>query len=374
MYDFIIVGAGLFGCVLANELKRIGSVCVFEKEDHIGGTCYTEERNGITIHKNGAHIFRTNDKEIYEYISKFCEMIPYTHYVIAKRGNKSYCLPFGMGLFSQYFNTNDVKKIERRMKIKPRKDPKNLEEKVIGMIGKDLYKAFVKEYTEKQWGRKCKDLPPSVIDGIPFRKNFDYSYFNEVYQCVPKNGYTEIMEKMLDGVTVFTNVDFDRTKEVYKDKAKVIIHTGMIDKYFDYSLGKLEYRSLKFVEKEYDEEIKTCAAVVNYVTKKEKYTRSIEHKLFDKFCSSNKTIVTYEYPMSYIEGVNTPYYPINDDKNNALYEKYKNLAKDEGIVFAGRLGGYEYNQMSTTIERALRLADKIKRDVRQLTRSCQGIF
>ena len=356
MYDYLIVGAGLFGSVCAYELNKKGyKVLVIDKRPHIAGNIYTEKKENINIHKYGAHIFHTSNKEIWEYINQFAEFNNYINSPIANYKGEIYNLPFNMNTFSkiwdEVFTPEDALRHIEEEKFKG--EPTNLEEQAISLVGKTIYEKLVKEYTEKQWGKECKDLPKEIIKRLPVRFTYNNNYFNDIYQGIPKEGYTKLIENMLKGIEVRLNTPY--TKDL-DDICEKIIYTGTIDGYFDYKYGKLEYRSLKFEEIMLDTDNYQGNAVVNWTSNIVPYTRTIEHKHFNND-ASDKTIITYEYP---VRNDLEPYYPINNDKNNSLYEKYKNDANGlKNVLFGGRLGLYKYLDMDKTIEEALLLIKKI---------------
>ena len=359
MYDYLIVGAGLFGAVFANEAKKRGKRClVIDKRGHIAGNIYTENTEGINVHKYGAHIFHTNDKRVWDYIGNFAEFNRYTNTPVAVYKNELYNLPFNMNTFSKMWNikTPDEAKniINKQIKEAGIVEPNNLEEQALSLVGRDIYEKLVKGYTEKQWGKRACELPAFIIKRLPVRFTYDNNYFNDKYQGIPIGGYTAIIEKMLDGCEVRTGCSFDEVKN--EVEYKKLVYTGMIDEYFDFSLGALEYRTLHFESKTLETDNFQGNAVVNYTEYEIPYTRIIEHKHFEK-CESDKTVITYEYPASWKKG-DEPYYPINDEKNNALYEKYASLAKKEkNVIFGGRLGMYKYYDMDKVIASALECAD-----------------
>ena len=356
-YDYLIVGAGLFGATFANLAKKEGKkVLVIDRRNHIAGNVYTENIEGINVHKYGAHIFHTDYKDVWEYVNSFVEFNRYTNSPIAIYKNEVYNLPFNMNTFSKIWD--DVFTPESALKHinKERKEikgePKNLEEQAISLVGRTIYEKLIKCYTEKQWNRDCKDLPSFIIKRLPVRFTYDNNYFNDRYQGIPIGGYTKLVEKMLEGIEVKLNTDFLEKKDYYQKIANKIVYTGAIDEYFDYSLGKLEYRSLKFITKVLNCENYQGNAVVNYTSHDKKYTRVIEHKHFENV-DSDKTVITYEYPADYKENMEK-YYTINDDNNNELADKYRLLGKKEkNIIFGGRLAEYKYYDMDDVIKRAM---------------------
>ena len=368
MYDYLVVGAGLFGSIFAYEANKKGKkVLVIDKRSHIAGNIYTENVDGINVHKYGAHIFHTSDIKIWEYINKFAEFNRYTNSPIAVYKDEVYNLPFNMNTFAQMWGVKTPEeakaKIEEQVREAGITNSKNLEEQAISMVGCDIYEKLIKGYTAKQWGRPCSELPSFIIKRLPVRFVYDNNYFNDTYQGIPIGGYAQIIEKMLDGIEVKLNEDFFEKREEYEKIAKKIVFTGMIDEYFDYCYGELEYRSLKFEEEELDVENYQGNAVVNYTEYEIPYTRIIEHKHFEFLCQGeedgiNKTVITREYPQTWSRG-DEPYYPINNEQNNNLYEQYKELAqKEDKVIFGGRLGMYKYFDMDKDIEESLKLVEK----------------
>ncbi|MFA9559017.1 UDP-galactopyranose mutase [Evansella sp. AB-rgal1] len=363
MYDYLVVGAGLFGSVFAHEATQRGRKClVIDKRDHIGGNVYTENIEGINVHKYGAHIFHTNSKKIWDYVNRFAEFNRYTNSPIANYKGEIYNLPFNMNTFNKLWGVitpeEAQQKIEEQRNAANISDPKNLEEQAISLVGTDIYEKLIKGYTEKQWGRSAKELPSFIINRLPVRFTYDNNYFNDRYQGIPIGGYTVIIEKMLENIEVQLNVDFFAEREKLEAQAKKVIFTGMIDQYYDYQFGVLDYRSLQFETKVMDETDNFQGnAVVNYTDKETPFTRIIEHKHFE-FGAQDKTIVTEEYPREWEQGFE-PYYPINDDKNNKIYKKYKELADNESnVIFGGRLATYKYYDMHQVIGEALTTVKK----------------
>ena len=362
--DYLIVGAGLFGSIFAHEMTKKGKKClVIEKRDHIGGNVYTELEENINVHKYGAHIFHTNNKEVWEYINQFADFNRYTNSPVANYKGELYNLPFNMNTFYQMWGVRTPE--EAKAKIDEQKEesnienPKNLEEQAISLIGKDIYEKLVKGYTEKQWGRKCSELPSFIIKRLPVRYTFDNNYFNDLYQGIPIGGYTKIIEKMLDGIEVKLNTDFFDDKDKWLNIADKIIFTGMIDQYYDYCYGELEYRGLNFEFETLDMENYQGNAVINYTDAETPFTRIIEHKHFES-SESSKTIITREYPKTWMKGEEA-YYPLNDEKNSELFKKYQELArKEDKVIFGGRLGMYQYYDMWQVIDEALKLVKSIK--------------
>lgn len=357
MYDYLIVGAGLFGSVFAYEATKRGKKClVIDKRNHIGGNVYTENVEGINVHKYGAHIFHTNSKEIWDYVNQFVEFNRYTNSPIANYKGEIYNLPFNMNTFNKLWGVVTPKeakqKIEEQRKRSGITEPKNLEEQAISLVGTDIYEKLIKGYTEKQWGRDATDLPAFIIKRLPVRFTYDNNYFNDKYQGIPIGGYTAIIEKMLENVDVELNVDFFANRKELEKTARKIVFTGMIDEFYNYQFGVLEYRSLIFENQILNIENYQGNAVVNYTDRETPYTRIIEHKHFE-FGEQEKTVITKEYPIEWKKG-DEPYYPVNNEKNNNLYKKYKELAdKEENVIFGGRLGTYKYYDMHQVIASAL---------------------
>ncbi|VRG73006.1 UDP-galactopyranose mutase [Streptococcus pneumoniae] len=359
MYDYLVVGAGLFGAVFAHEASLKGKkVKVIEKRNHIAGNIYTREEEGIQVHQYGAHIFHTSDKEIWEYVNQFAEFNRYTNSPVANYKGEIYNLPFNMNTFNKLWGVvtpaEAQAKIEEQRAILNGKTPENLEEQAISLVGTDIYAKLIKDYTEKQWGKPTTELPAFIIRRLPVRLTYDNNYFNDTYQGIPIGGYTQIVEKMLDheNIDVETNVDFFVNKEQYLKDFPKIVFTGMIDEFFDYKLGELEYRSLRFENETLDMENYQGNAVVNYTDAETPYTRIIEHKHFE-FGSQAKTIITKEHSKTWEKG-DEPYYPVNNDSNNHLYKSYKKLADEQGnVIFGGRLGHYRYYDMHQVIGAAL---------------------
>lgn len=364
MKDYLVVGGGLFGAVFAHEVAKSGKkVKVIERRDHIAGNIYTKEIEGIQVHQYGAHIFHTSDKEIWDYVQQFAEFNRYTNSPIANFNGEIYNLPFNMNTFNKLWGVVTPEqaqaKIEQQKSILQGKSPENLEEQAISLVGTDIYYKLIKEYTEKQWGRSCKELPAFIIKRLPVRFTYDNNYFNDLYQGIPIGGYTQIVEKMLDhkNIELQMNVDFFEAKEYWENTAKKVVYTGMLDQYFDYVHGVLEYRSLKFQTEVLDKENYQGNAVVNYTDKKTPYTRIIEHKHFESGKQS-KTIITKEYSKEWKKG-DEPYYPVNDKKNSEIYKRYRALAqKQNKVIFGGRLGMYQYFDMHQVIRAALNCSKK----------------
>ena len=363
MYDYLIVGAGLFGAIFAHEAKKAGkSVLVIDKRSNVGGNIYTKEVEGIQVHEYGAHIFHTSNEEVWNYIQQFAEFNRYTNSPVARYKNELYNMPFNMNTFSRMWGVvtpEDAKaKIEEQIREAGITEPENLEEQAISLVGRDIYKKLVKGYTEKQWGRRANELPAFIIKRLPVRFVYDNNYFNDKYQGIPVGGYTQIVEKMLEGIEVRLETDFFANREELTAQADKIVFTGMIDAYFDYCYGELEYRSLRFETEVLECENYQGNAVVNYTEFEVPYTRIIEHKHFEFGCQTGeanpKTVITREYPATWKRG-DEPYYPMNDEKNNALYAKYKELAeKEKKVIFGGRLGMYKYFDMHNVVAEALK--------------------
>lgn len=367
MYDYLIVGAGLYGAVFAHEAKRYGkSVLVVDKREHIGGNVYTEKIEGIHVHKYGAHIFHTNDKRVWAYITQFAEFNRFTNSPVANYKGELYSLPFNMHTFNKMWGvvtpTEAFEKLaEQRAEING--VPRNLEEQAISLVGRDIYEKLVKGYTEKQWGRECKDLPAFIIRRLPVRLTFDNNYFNALYQGIPIGGYTKLVTNLLSGIEIRLNTDYLAQKDKLNAIARRIIYTGPIDAYFDYSLGHLEYRSVRFETEVLDIPNFQGNAAVNYTDSETPWTRIIEHKWFEfgkdeKGNDLSKTVISREFSSEWMPG-DEPYYPVNDEKNNQLYIGYKALASaEENVIFGGRLGEYKYYDMDQVIAAALDMADK----------------
>lgn len=363
-YDYLIVGSGLFGAISAYELTKKGYKClVIEKRNHIGGNCYTEEIEGINVHKYGAHIFHTNDKRIWEYVNDLVEFNRYTNSPVAINNGKLYNLPFNMNTFYQLWGVKtpaeaQVKIAEQTEKYKDI-TPKNLEEQALKLVGDDIYNILIKEYTEKQWGVKATELPAFIIKRLPVRLTFDNNYFNDKYQGIPIGGYTKIFEKLLEGIEVRLETDFFENRTEFEQLAEKIIYTGPVDRFFDYRFGKLNYRSLRFENEILDIENYQGNAVVNYTSHEEKFTRIIEHKHFE-YGTQPKTYITREYPDTWDESKEA-YYPINDDKNTEIYNQYKKEAEAlDNVIFGGRLAEYKYYDMHQVIGSALSKMDRIE--------------
>ena len=362
MYDYLIVGAGLFGSIFAYEAKKRGKNClVIDKRPHIGGNIYTKEVEGINVHEYGAHIFHTSNHEVWKYIQQFATFNRYTNSPIARYKDEIYNMPFNMNTFNKLWGVitpeQAKKKIEQQIKESGITDPKNLEEQAISLVGRDIYEKLVKGYTQKQWGRRCDELTSFIIKRLPVRFTYDNNYFNDLYQGIPIGGYTQIIEKMLEGIDIRLNCNYFSNRKELETIANKIVFTGMIDQYYDYCFGELEYRSLRFETEVLEMENYQGNAVVNYNEYEIPYTRIIEHKHFE-YGETRKTVITREYPATWKIG-DEPYYPMNDEKNNYLYEKYKALAdKENKVIFGGRLGMYKYYDMHHIISEALDMVGK----------------
>lgn len=361
MYDYVIVGAGIFGSVFAYEASRKGKEClVIDKRNAIGGNVACEIKEDINIHKYGAHIFHTNDKTIWDYINQFAEFNNYINSPIANYKEELYNLPFNMNTFNKLWGVitplQAYEKIEEQKKGYSLENPRNLEEQAISLVGKDVYEKLIKGYTEKQWGKKATELPSFIIKRLPVRFNYDNNYFNDRYQGIPVGGYNQIFEKMLSSSDVQLNTNFFDNRQKYKNMGKRIVYTGMIDEYFDYTLGVLEYRSLIFDTEILEMENYQGVAVMNYTDNETPYTRIIEHKHFE-FGKQPKTVITKEFSEKWKKG-DEPYYPINDNKNEALFAEYKNMAdKEKNVIFGGRLADYKYYDMWQVIKNALEVSN-----------------
>ena len=367
MYDYLVVGSGLYGAIFAHEANKIGKkVLVVEKRENVGGNIYTENIEGINVHKYGAHIFHTNNKKVWEYITKFAEFNRFTNSPVANYKGELYSLPFNMYTFNKMWGVATPKQAKEKIDEQRKEitsEPKNLEEQAISLVGRDIYEKLIKGYTEKQWGRDCKDLPSFIIKRLPVRLTFDNNYFNALYQGIPMGGYTKLINNLLDGIEVRLNTDY-LTNKIELDKlAKKIVYTGPIDAYFEYKLGYLEYRSVRFETELLDIPNYQGNAAVNYTDRETPYTRIIEHKWFEFGKDENgndipKTVISKEYSSEWKIG-DEPYYPVNDERNNNLYKQYKELAdKENNIIFGGRLGEYKYYDMDTTIDSVLQMCEK----------------
>ena len=364
MYDELIVGSGLFGAVFAHEARKAGkSVLVLERRAHAGGNIYCEEKEGIRIHKYGAHIFHTSNREVWSYVNQFVEFNHYVNAPIANFRGELYNLPFNMNTFSKMWGVVTPAEAAARIEAQRReagiKEPKNLEEQAISLIGTDIYRKLIQGYTEKQWGRKCTELPAFIIKRLPVRFTFDNNYFNDRWQGIPIGGYNRLIEALLDGIEVRTGLDYNdpEVRQAYAGKAAQVVYTGAIDAYFGYRLGQLAYRGLRFETERFEEQNHQGVAVMNYTAPEVPYTRSIEHKHFE-FGTQPVTYVTREYPAEWKPGEEA-YYPVNDARNQALYQRYASLAAQEkGVIFGGRLAEYRYYDMDDVVESALACAKK----------------
>lgn len=367
-YDYLVVGAGLYGAVFAHEAKKAGkSVLVIDKRPNIAGNVYTEAVEGIQVHKYGAHIFHTNNRKVWEYVNQFAEFNRFTNSPVANYNGELYSLPFNMYTFNKMWGVitpeEAAAKIEEQKKAAGIVEPKNLEEQAISLVGRDIYEKLIKGYTEKQWGRPCKELPAFIIKRLPVRLTFDNNYFNALFQGIPIGGYTKMVANMLEGIEVQLNADYLKNKESYDTIADKIIYTGAIDAFYDYKLGTLEYRSVRFETELLEVPNFQGNAAVNYTDEKTPWTRIIEHKWFEFGKDADgqdlpKTVISKEFSSEWKPG-DEPYYPVNDEKNGMLYEKYKCLAETENkVIFGGRLGEYKYYDMDQVIAAALNMAEK----------------
>ena len=372
-YQYLVVGAGLYGAVFAHEMEKRGKDClVIEKRDHIAGNIYTKEVNGIQVHEYGAHIFHTSDKEVWNYVNRFVEFNHYINCPVARYKDELYNLPFNMNTFAKMWNIKTPKEarehIDAQIADLHITEPKNLEEQALSLVGRDIYEKLVKGYTEKQWGRDCKELPSFIIKRLPVRFVFDNNYFNDPYQGIPKGGYTQIVEKLLEGIPVKHGTDYETFCQRSTDGGFIsmdgedtfekVLYTGMIDQFYEYCYGELAYRSLRF-ETEYleDEDNYQGNAVVNYTEREVPYTRIIEHKHFE-FGTQKGTVITREYPKEWSRG-DEPYYPVNDKHNSELYEKYaQRAAQEKNVLFGGRLGQYKYYDMDKVVRAALTMVEE----------------
>lgn len=366
-YDYLIVGAGLYGAVFAREATDNGKrVLVIDKRDHIAGNVYTETVEGIQVHKYGAHIFHTNNRQVWDYVQRFAEFNRFTNSPIANYHGELFSLPFNMYTFNKMWGVVTpeeaaAKIIEQRKEIT--EEPRNLEEQAISLVGRDVYEKLIKGYTEKQWGRECKDLPAFIIRRLPVRLTYDNNYFNALYQGIPVGGYTKMVERMLDGIEVRCGIDYLEDKVFWNEQAKSVVYTGAIDAFFAYQLGYLEYRSVRFETELLDKPNFQGNAAVNYTDRETPWTRIIEHKWFEFGKDENgndlpKTVISREFSSEWKPG-GEPYYPVNDEKNSELYRKYQALAeKEENVLFGGRLGQYKYFDMDQVIAEALKTVEK----------------
>lgn len=359
MYDYLIVGSGLFGSIFAYEAGKKGKQClVVEKRDHIGGNIYTKEVEGIQVHQYGAHIFHTSNREVWEYVQQFAEFNRYTNSPVANYKGEIYNLPFNMNTFNKLCGVvtpaEAKAKIEEQAAAYRTEHPANLEEQALNLVGKDIYEKLIKGYTEKQWGHRATELPPEIIKRLPVRYIYDNNYFNDIYQGIPIGGYTAMIEKMLAKAEVRLGVDYLEHKDELDALAEKVVYTGPIDAYYGYQFGELEYRSVSFETEVLDQPNYQGNAVVNYTEYEVPYTRIIEHKHFE-FGTQDKTVISREYPAAWKKG-DEPYYPVNNEKNNMLYHSYEELAKEEKkVIFGGRLGTYKYMDMHHVVAEALRV-------------------
>jgi UDP-galactopyranose mutase len=362
MYDYLVVGAGLYGAVFAYEARQRGKrVLLIDKRKHIAGNVYCEETEGINVHKYGAHIFHTNSDKVWEYVNKFASFNRFTNSPIANYKGEIYSLPFNMLTFNKMWGVispdEAKKKIQEQREAAGIKEPRNLEEQAISLVGLDIYEKLIKGYTQKQWGRECKDLPAFIIKRLPVRYTYDNNYFNAKYQGIPIGGYTKMVENMLEGIEVRLGEDYLKNRKEYDKLANKVVYTGAIDAYFEYKLGALEYRSVRFENEILDTDNYQGNAAVNYTDIEVPYTRIIEHKWFE-FTESEKTVISKEYSAEWKPG-DEPYYPVNDEKNSKLYSEYKELALGEDkVYFGGRLGEYKYYDMDAVIDAALKFSEK----------------
>ena len=361
-YDYILVGSGLYAGVFAWYAGKNGKSClVVEKRDHIGGNVYCEDIEGIHVHRYGAHIFHTGNKKVWEFVNSLAEFNRYTNSPVANFKGKMYNMPFNMNTFSRMWGVStpaQAKAIIEKQRGEIQGEPQNLEEQAIRLVGRELYETLIKGYTEKQWGRDCKDLPAFIIKRLPVRYTYDNNYFNDPYQGIPMGGYNVIVEKLFEGCDIELGKDYLKNQEHYDSMGDRVVYTGPIDAFFDYQFGKLEYRSLRFETETLEEENHQGVAVVNYTDRETPYTRIIEHKHFE-FGTQPKTVITREYPVDWQEGME-PYYPVNDSKNQELYQKYEALAKEQDrVIFGGRLGEYKYYDMDKVIASAMEKAEEI---------------
>ena len=360
-YDYLIVGGGLFGGVWAYLARRQGKTClVVEKREHLGGNVYCEDVEGIHVHKYGAHIFHTSDRKVWDFVNSLAEFNRYTNSPVANYHGEMYNMPFNMNTFSKMWGIStpqEAKAIIDRQKQAVMGEPKNLEEQAIRLVGTDLYEKLVKGYTEKQWGRDCRELPAFIIRRLPVRYTYDNNYFNDLYQGIPMGGYNVIVDKLFEGCDVRLGTDYLEHREELDGLARQVVYTGTIDSYYGYRFGRLEYRSLRFETETLDTDNYQGVAVVNYTDRETPFTRIIEHKHFE-FGTQPKTVITREYPAEWQEGME-PYYPVNDEKNQALYARYAELAaKEENVIFGGRLAEYKYYDMDKVIASALARAEE----------------
>ncbi len=360
-YNYLLIGGGLFSAVFAYHAKKAGKTClIVEKRNHLGGNIYCENIENINVHKYGAHIFHTSDERVWEFVNSICEFNGFINSPLANYKGEIYNLPFNMNTFSQMWGittADEAKAIIEEQKKEILGEPKNLEEQAISLVGRDIYEKLIKGYTEKQWGRDCKDLPAFIIKRLPVRYTYDNNYFNDIYQGIPVGGYNVLIDRLFDGCDVMLNTDYNSDREKFNALGEKVLYTGTLDSLYNYKFGKLDYRSLRFETEIIDNKDFQGVAVVNYTEREIPYTRIIEHKHFENSVS-NKTVITREYPADWQEGMEQ-YYPLNDDKNNELFLKYKALAeKESNMLFGGRLAEYKYYDMDKVIASALALCDK----------------
>lgn len=360
-YDYILVGSGLFAGVFAYMARKHGKTClVVEKRDHIGGNIYCRDMEGIHVHEYGAHIFHTSNKKVWQFVNELAEFNRYTNSPVANYKGEMYNMPFNMNTFTRMWGVStpdQAKKIVEEQRQVITGEPKNLEEQAIRLVGTDIYQKLIKGYTEKQWGRDCKDLPSFIIKRIPVRYTYDNNYFNDLYQGIPIGGYNVMIDKLFEGCHIETGKDYLENREYYDGLGEKVVYTGMIDAFYDHQFGALEYRSLRFETETVDTDNYQGVAVVNYTDRETPYTRVIEHKHFE-FGTQDKTVITREYPETWKPGME-PYYPVNDEKNQKLYQKYETLAKKErNVIFGGRLAEYKYYDMDKVIESALQVTEE----------------
>lgn len=364
MYDYLIVGSGLYGAIVARELKNAGyKVLIIEKRNHIAGNVYTEKRDNINVHVYGAHIFHTSDEKVWNYVNKYAKFNDFINSPLAYYKGEYYHMPFNMNTFHEIWGVNTAEeakaKIEEEKAKENIKEITNLEEQAISLVGRTIYERLVKGYTEKQWGRDCKDLPSFIIKRLPLRFEYNNNYFNDIYQGIPIGGYTKLVENIIGDIEVKLNEDYLKNKDYWNKQAKNIIYTGAIDEFYDYEFGELEYRSLKFEVERIEKEFYQKNCVINYTEREVPYTRIIEHKYFEND-QSPVTWITKEYPSDYKKGMEK-FYPVNDEKNNNLYKKYAELSSNENnIFFGGRLGKYKYYDMDDVIAEALKDFEEIR--------------
>lgn len=361
-YDYLIVGAGLYGCTFARKMTDRGRRClVIDRRPQLGGNAYCEEVEGITVHRYGAHIFHTDNEEVWAYVNRFASFRPYVHRMTAKNGGRDYSMPFNMRTFRRLWGVNtpeEARAVIEAQRLKLDREPANLEEQALSLVGRDVYEALIKGYTEKQWGRLCRDLPADIIKRIPLRFTDDDRYFTDKYQGIPEGGYNRLIENMLTGIQAVTGMSYARLMKDFPDIADRIVYTGPIDEFFGYCLGRLDYRSLRFETETLDQEDFQGQAVVNYTGADTPYTRIIEHKHFSGQ-KSPRTVITREYPQDWTPG-REAYYPVNDERNGELYRRYLELAKERPeVIFGGRLGEYRYYDMDDVIAAAL---DRTKKE------------